>query len=359
MSTGPGQVISDGPLFFKPQLLGNQFGNVPINLGLTNAFEMTATAALTVMNPTGFPSGASGPFSVTITQGTNGSNPITFGTAYRLPPSIAFSTTAGAVDTIYCTLLSDATVRVVSVSSNSNAPSLLTNTAITTAGAGTLTASALAGGIIVRSGPTGAYTDTTDTAALILAALSDPAVGETFEVTIKNTTAFNETVAGGSGVTISGLSLIAPNSWVSYSLNVATASTITLTSIEAGPNTARQPVVLQTLGSGVTTGSLPQFAIAGPANKTILKSAATTPGAQLVRTAAQMLADSGCSVGDTIEFRIVQTGAGTLTVTTDGGATVTLVGTMSVATNTFRDFVLKFTAAATATITEVGVGTDS
>lgn len=107
-----------------------------------------------------------------------------------------------------------------------------------------------------------------------------------------------------------------------------------------------------------TTGSLPVGAITG-AQDNFLLSTNAVPGAQLVRTAAQMLADSGAgiSVGQSITMRIVNSGAGTLTLTTDAGATVTMTGTMTVPTNTFRDFVLTFNTPTTATVQSVGSGT--
>lgn len=79
------------------------------------------------------------------------------------------------------------------------------NTAITTAGSGTLTAAALVGGTITRSGPTTAFTDTTATATLIAAAMPlPPTVGQSWLVTYRNTTAFAGTITGGTGVTVSG-----------------------------------------------------------------------------------------------------------------------------------------------------------
>ena len=67
--------------------------------------------------------------------------------------------------------------------------------------------------------------------------------------------------------------------------------------------------------------------------------------------AAQMLADiPGAQVGNSYYFRIINTGAGTLTLTADSGATVTMTGTMTVAQNTWRDFILTFNTAATATV---------
>jgi hypothetical protein len=90
---------------------------------------------------------------------------------------------------------------------------------------------------------------------------------------------------------------------------------------------------------------------------TVLQNTGATPGAQTVRTAAQMLGDiPGAQAGDSYMFRIVNTGAGTLTITADAGPTVTLTGTMTVAQNVFRDYVLTFNTATTATIQSVGSG---
>jgi len=105
-----------------------------------------------------------------------------------------------------------------------------------------------------------------------------------------------------------------------------------------------------------TTGSLAAGKITGALNVTLISSNAT-PGAQLVRTAAQMLSDFGVASGFTWNFSVCNSGAGTLTLTADSGATVTLSGTMTVAQNVCRRFVGNFTGAATATITSVGSGT--
>lgn len=89
----------------------------------------------------------------------------------------------------------------------------------------------------------------------------------------------------------------------------------------------------------------------------ILQNTGATPGAQTVRTAAQMFADiPGAVVGGSYPFRIVNTGAGTLTITADAGPTVTLTGTMTIATNIWRDYLLTFTSATAATIQSVGSG---
>lgn len=80
--------------------------------------------------------------------------------------------------------------------------------AIATAGDDTWLAEQIITGIINRTGPTGAYADTTDTAANIIAALgggsSDAAVvnGTSFRVMFRNTVAYAMTLAAGEGVTL-------------------------------------------------------------------------------------------------------------------------------------------------------------
>lgn len=125
----------------------------------------------------------------------------------------------------------------------------------------------------------------------------------------------------------------------------------------SGSGAATPAVALTALDA--TTGSLPAGAITGAFNVT-MKSTNATPGAQLVRTAAQMFADMpGAFVGMSWNLRIVGVGAGTLTLTADAGNTVTLTGTMTVPTNTFRDFVCTFNSPMTATIVATATGTYS
>lgn len=77
--------------------------------------------------------------------------------------------------------------------------------AIATAGAGTLTAAAILSGLIMRTGPVGAYADTTCTAAELVAAMTDPKDGDSFDFTHVNGVAQTMTLAGGAGVTLAGV----------------------------------------------------------------------------------------------------------------------------------------------------------
>src|SRR5215469_9280364 len=98
------------------------------------------------------------------------------------------------------------------------------NTAISTVGAGLLTGAAIVGGVITRSGSTSAFTDTTDSAANIIAAIPNSTVGQSWELVLVNTTAFAETLSAGSGVTLSGLAGPVPGNASARFLVTYTAS---------------------------------------------------------------------------------------------------------------------------------------
>ena len=82
-----------------------------------------------------------------------------------------------------------------------------TTSNITTAGAGTYTAAQLTGGRITRDPSGAARTDTTDTAALIVAGVTGAAVGDSFICVVENTADAAEaiTLAGGGSVTLERL----------------------------------------------------------------------------------------------------------------------------------------------------------
>jgi len=64
------------------------------------------------------------------------------------------------------------------------------------------------------------------------------------------------------------------------------------------------------------------------------------------------------AAGQTYRLRVINTGSGhTWTVTTNTG--LTLSGTMTVATNTWRDFIVTLTSATAVTVQSIGVGTQS
>lgn len=228
------------------------------------------------------------------------------------------------------------------------------NTAIATVGAGTLTAAALVGAIITRSGSTAAFTDTTDTAANIIAAMNSPIIGNSWTVRIVNTTAFTETLAGGTGVTLSGFTVIPANSWFEALITYSAAGAVTMYGYEAGQNVVLPPVKYTT--AALTAATLTAAQMAGAAF-TVLNNTGGTPGAQTLPAASVIFnAIPNCQIGFGYEFRIVNAGAGTLTFTQDAGTTFTMPTHVSITTNTFVDYFIVFTSATAATIYSVGSG---
>lgn len=106
----------------------------------------------------------------------------------------------------------------------------LTVTNVTTVGAGTYTAAALAGGVITRDPSGGARTDTTDTAANIIAGTPALAAnGNAIVCHIINTADAAETItlAGGTGVTLANAGqTLAQNESATLILVRASATTI-------------------------------------------------------------------------------------------------------------------------------------
>lgn len=78
----------------------------------------------------------------------------------------------------------------------------LKDAALTTAGAGTILAANMISGLIVRTGPTGAVTDTLDSAANLIAAFPTLQPGDTIDFWHSVNVAFAVTIAAGAGGTM-------------------------------------------------------------------------------------------------------------------------------------------------------------
>ncbi len=231
------------------------------------------------------------------------------------------------------------------------------NTNISTAGAGTLTGASIVGGVITRTGPSGAFTDTTATAAQIYAAAGNVA-GISFFVSVRNTTAFVETIAAGSGVTLTGNAVVNANSVATYLVTIASSSATTMYFVNEAPLNVVQPIKYS---SGTTTTTFTAGQLTGAA-RVVYTNTGATPGTIATRTATEMLADlpSTGYVGQTWDLVIVN-GQGTGTLTVGAGSGVTLTGTATIAANTWRAFAVNVTATGTPAITlqNYAVGTFS
>lgn len=79
-------------------------------------------------------------------------------------------------------------------------------------------------GIITRTGPTAAYSDTTPTAASIVENIPNAVANASYFVLVQNTVAFALTLVAGSGVTLAGNTGIAASSSRLYQVTVTNAT---------------------------------------------------------------------------------------------------------------------------------------
>ena len=111
-------------------------------------------------------------------------------------------------------------------------------TALSTVGAGTITAASFASGFTTRSGAQSGtpFTDTTDTAANIIAACAQllGKIGASLLYAYGNQTNAVATITGGTGVTVSGITTVAPNTEVEYLVTYTAANTLTVVGIQTG-----------------------------------------------------------------------------------------------------------------------------
>lgn len=225
--------------------------------------------------------------------------------------------------------------------------------AISTAGAGTLTAAAVVGGVVNRTGSSAAFTDTIDTAANIIAALPSVSTGYGFTFEYQNKVAFPATIATAAGVTLAGLVVVPPLSVGRFFVKVDSGSAVTVTGISSEPLVCLPPTKhtidstgTQTADAGDLTG----------ANHVYWENTANGAVALTTRTAAEMFGDiPNCQIGFAYMLTVVANGDNTVTFT--AGANVTITGTATVATNTTRTFVITFTSASACTAKVVNKGT--
>lgn len=224
------------------------------------------------------------------------------------------------------------------------------NAALSTAGAGVLLGAALVGGVVTRTGPTADFTDTTDTAALIIAALPDANTGKAWEATIKNTTAFTQTLAGGSGITLAGQTIIPANSAGRFLLSYPSAAAITVRGLSVVPLSSMPPVAsvsLATNGAGTITAA----SIAGQFTLRTTVAAAFT---DTTDTAANIIAAvPNWAVGQS--FKWVYKNSVNFLATLAAGSGVTLTGITTVAPNASAEILVAYTSAGVVTMTLLGI----
>ena len=102
--------------------------------------------------------------------------------------------------------------------------------AVTTIIGTTLLAEWLKGTAISRTGPSGPFTDTTDTAALIASSVSQMQGGASWYCQYINYSGQTATIAAGAGVTLAGRSAAIPNNAMALlQIYVSPAKAVTIT----------------------------------------------------------------------------------------------------------------------------------
>lgn len=138
-----------------------------------------------------------------------------------------------------------------------------------TVGDSTLTASSLLAGVVNRTGPTGNYTDTLPTVAQLIAACPVLSVGDSFNFLLRNTVAFTNTIAVGTGWTLgSNTAMIASN----VREYMVTIKAVKPTRVVAAASTNASPI-LTGLSDADVKNVEPGMVVAGtgmPASGTII-----------------------------------------------------------------------------------------
>lgn len=232
------------------------------------------------------------------------------------------------------------------------------STAITTVGAGTLTAAGLVGDQIIRTGPVAAFSDATDTAASIVAAFPGGLASGSNIVKIKNATAFNQTITAGVGVTLPPTVIVPPFSIGEYAVVPTSLTAVTFTHIGTEPiaigqnSTVPAITALSTVGAGTITA-------AGIAGGLTSRSGSQSSAAftDTTDTAANIIAASVNlvnKIGTSFAYRYINNTNAPATIA--GGTGVTVSGVTVVPPNSWADFLLTYTAAATITMVGMAQG---
>lgn len=208
-----------------------------------------------------------------------------------------------------------------------------TITTVSTVGAGSLTAAAIVGGIIVRAGAQSAtpFTDTTGTAAAIISALPSGApVGTTFNLQVKNTTDAAQTISGGSGVTISGVAVVQKQTVNRYLVKKTSATAVSITFLSSTLIATLPPSQLATSDGSTTT----QVGAITGAQVCSMTLTGTANGAVYTPTAAEIYAAAaalGLGVGSNWRFNIanVRSTTGVSTLTATSGVTLSGLATLT------------------------------
>ncbi len=148
------------------------------------------------------------------------------------------------------TLASSTTATFTMQHLTNNALALESSTTLATNGAGTVLGAAIAGRVVNRTTVAAAFVDTTDTASLIVAAIPNAAIGQSFEMTYKNGTTAVCTLTGGTGVNSAGVIALIPAQTAARFLVTLTSLTVVAFTLLGYDRLAAQPP--KAVGSALT-----------------------------------------------------------------------------------------------------------
>ena len=229
-------------------------------------------------------------------------------------------------------------------------PFFAANTAVTTSVGTTLTGAAIAGGVITRTGPTAAFTDTTDPAANSIGAVTNPTIGQSWILYIKNLTAYTETLSAGSNVTLSGQTVLPGNSTGTFLVTYSAANTVTIQGISVDV----QSSIVPEANTAVSNAAGTTLAAAGIVGRLITRSGTSANFTDTTDTGTSIQAAiPNASIGQSFELRIRNTTAYQQTISGGSGVTVsniTVIPPLSVA-------LYLVTLTATNTVTMFGIET--
>ena len=240
---------------------------------------------------------------------------------------------------------------------------LYTPTAITTTVGTTILASQFST-LINRSGPTANFTDTTDSGtaiATLLIGAGYPAGSGGIARFISNNTPFQMTLSAGSGVTITGSIVIPAQSTGFLLFFVTSTTTINIQTLAVTSNIGALPATTYNAAANTAAFTATAAQMAGATDQTLNLTGTLAASANITTpTAANIIAGiPNASIGASYKLRIINSSAGAFSWTVVGNTGVTVNGTATIAQNTFRDFYVTYTAAATIVMQSIGTGTNS
>lgn len=234
----------------------------------------------------------------------------------------------------------------------------LTPATVSTAGAATQTVAQYVGGLILRDPNGASRTDTTPTAALIVAAISGAVADGAIRVIIENTADAEEniTLSAGAGVTLDPTSIVISRGErreLLVRVTNATSSSEAVTIYDLSYRASNDRGMRQTTP---TDGGDTAYTITAAAVKAgVVYGAVGQARTWTFDTAANILAVfPNARVGDTIEVVVINNATGNYTITVAVPASITnigLAGHLAVTQNTRSRYLLRFT--------NIGSGTEA